>query len=228
MSINLPLPLEIRQLVENFFVTLDPIRHSVPALIRAGNLAGLQWYEDNGLPIYRPTQYSLLWYTPVEYAAWTGNLASLKWLQRRFPTTSKAFDTAAAMARLDILEWLHGQGYRGTSMAMDMAAQNGHLPCVIWLHRRGYNCTTSAMDFAAENNHIEVVKWLDANRTEGCTTDAVDYALFFGHLEMVTWLLRHRSEGFTGEALIRAHRLGQHDILRLMQSPVFWGNGLMS
>jgi len=91
-----------------------------------------------------------------------GSLNIIKWYSKNYNElfTPSTMDWAADYGHLEIIKWLHANGYNGTTDAMNYASLHGYLNIVKWLHANGYNCTTDAMDYAAENGHLNVVKWL--------------------------------------------------------------------
>ncbi|ETV92214.1 hypothetical protein H310_13447 [Aphanomyces invadans] len=98
---------------------------------------------------------------------------------------------------------------------MDSAAALGRLAILQFLHEAAIGqCTTSAMDLAARNGHLHVVQFLHTHRDEGCTKWAVNWAAEHGHLDVLSFLLEHRREGFTMYAVDHA----SHDLILLALS----------
>ena len=115
---------------------------------------------------------------------------------------NKVICFAAAFGYLEIIKYLHENGFKTKCNAMDCAAKYGHLDVLKYLHFNNIGiCTTRAMDWAAENGYLDVVEFLHYNRSEGCTTDAIDLAAKFKYLRVVEWLLDHRKEGYTSVAI---------------------------
>ncbi|KAH9097892.1 hypothetical protein LEN26_016922 [Aphanomyces euteiches] len=104
---------------------------------------------------------------------------------------------------------------------MDHAARNGHLEIVQWLHAQGYECTHKAMRYAYENGHFSVVKWLHAFRTEGCLRSIylqpiLGDATMTSAKEMIEWLCVNRCEIDPSLLLRQAVAMSQMDIIELL------------
>ena len=54
----------------------------------------------------------------------------------------------------------HIKHYRGEPLSLDNAACNGHLEVVRFLHEQGYPHTEGALNRAAADGHLEVVRFL--------------------------------------------------------------------
>ncbi|ORY41950.1 ankyrin [Rhizoclosmatium globosum] len=139
----------------------------------------------------------------IEAAVARGQLVSRLVLEgddRGFASTA-AFDSAAAIGALDVLDLFVGVGCVGSSEALDLAAANNELETVKWLHARGCSATHRAMDNAAGNGHLEMLVFLHTERLEGCTHRAMDYAAKNNHLDILQFLYSNRSEGCSPWAL---------------------------
>ncbi|KAL7748015.1 hypothetical protein RI367_006561 [Sorochytrium milnesiophthora] len=152
-------------------------------------------------------------------ACWTGNLPMAKWIYRQLDsdiTSTEPFNVAAAMGRMDIVQWLHYEtAVPCSAEAMDGAAQQARLDIVQFLHdHRTEGCTTEAMDRAACHGHHEVMLWLHANRTEGCTPQAMTWAARSGLLQMVQWLYQHYPHTLTPQVMDQAAENGWLDIVQ--------------
>ncbi len=77
---------------------------------------------------------------------------------------------------------------------MNDAVEYNSVNLVKWLHNNGYNCTEYAMDIAASEGNIELLEFLHNNRTEGCSTDAFIYAVEENQIEVIEWLHKNRLE----------------------------------
>lgn len=187
------------------------IMEGIDAAILSGHIDILRYlYELR--PVNR-RNHALRW------AAYSGNIALVKWLDSLEAENSPwSMNDAAANGHLEIVQWLHSHRREGcTTDAMDRAAGNNHTIIVRWLHtHRTEGCTTGAMDRAAANGHLQMVQWLHENREEGCTKNAIDSAAMNGHFDVVKWLLETRSEGCTVRAMTGAADNGYLEILECL------------
>ena len=81
-----------------------------------------------------------------------------------------------------------------TDYTMNDAVEYNSVNLVKWLHNNGYNCTEYAMDIAASEGNIELLDFLHNNRSEGCSTDAFIYAVEENQIEAIEWLHHNRLE----------------------------------
>ncbi|KAI9991422.1 hypothetical protein PInf_019103 [Phytophthora infestans] len=168
---------------------------------RQGHLDVLQWLHDHKYPVHCRRAHV------VRGAAAGGHKEIVEWMEQTFESLTRQrhrirVDGAAAFGDLQLVQWLHFQGYRFTAHAIDDAAAGGSLSIVCWLHGHVENseCTAAAMDRAAANGFLGVVEFLHVNRKEGCTTAAMDEAARNGHVEVVKFLYKNRSEYCTAMA----------------------------
>jgi hypothetical protein len=96
------------------------------------------------------------------------------------------FYWAASSGRVAVLEWLQtNYPAKCGADAMDAAAYGEHLDAVKWLHaNRTEGCTTDALYRAADKRHFKVVKWLYANRPESRTCAAIITAFRSEHFRI--------------------------------------------
>ena len=93
---------------------------------------------------------------------------------RREGCTEEAMDHACYRGDLDLLIYLHQAGYNCSYMAMDYAAAVGRLDIIQWLFaNRDEGCSTKAMKYAAEGSHLDVIDWLDTIRPDGCVNQVL-------------------------------------------------------
>ncbi|KAE9312824.1 hypothetical protein PF008_g19881 [Phytophthora fragariae] len=83
--------------------------------------------------------------------------------------TTAAMDNAAAIGRLDIVQWLHA-------------------------HENTVGCTTAAMDNAASRGEIAIVEWLHHHRSDGGTSRGVDQAAMNGHRHILAFFKYRREQ----------------------------------
>jgi len=180
-------------------------------------------FIDGGTPSWKTAYFDIGYWLDVEGIS-KGNLDYVKWYftvfckHRPEGLHNCAMNVAADHGQLEVLKWLHDQGYNSISeYAMDSAANNGHLNVVQFLHEnRTEGCTTAAIDTAAMNGHFDVIQFLTENRNEGCTTDAIDYAVEIGRIDIVKYLLEHRHGGITQASIYSATMNNRLDILQLL------------
>ncbi|KAG3004910.1 hypothetical protein JG687_00015751 [Phytophthora cactorum] len=168
---------------------------------KEGHLDVLQWLHEHQYPVHCRRAHV------VRGAAAGGHKEIVEWMEETFESLTRQrhrirVDGAGAFGDLQLVQWLHHQGYRFTAHAMDDAAAGGFLSIVRWLHGNVENskCTVAAMDRAAANGYLDVVEFLHQNRKEGCTPAAMDDAARNGHFEVVKFLYKNRSEYCTAMA----------------------------
>ena len=103
---------------------------------------------------------------PVE-AAERGCLGTLKSLHRRGHVT---FDEdlcalAAQGGHLEVLKWLHENGYPWNEDTCELAARHGHLGVLQWARANGCPWDEGTCAAAARGGHTEALAWA---RKKGC------------------------------------------------------------
>ena len=102
--------------------------------------------------------------TPEE-AAERGCLGTLKSLHRRGHVT---FDEdlcalAAQGGHLEVLKWLHENGYPWNEDTCELAARHGHLGVLQWARANGCPWDGWTCKYAARNAHSKLLSWAQAN-----------------------------------------------------------------
>ena len=83
--------------------------------------------------------------------------------------------------------WLKNNESRSPYIAMDLAIKNNHLEIVKYMHDNGYKCSLISIDYAASRGHIEMVKWLHENGYK-YTTDAIRLAKINRRYDVIEYL----------------------------------------
>jgi len=76
---------------------------------------------------------------------------------------------AAARGKLDVLKYIHEQGYNWDKHTTRAAAMNGHLDCLMYAHENGCEWNEETCSVAAEDGNIECLKYAHEH---GCPWDA--------------------------------------------------------
>jgi len=140
-------------------------------------------------------------------AAKGGHLQVLDYLhQEGFPVSPAASHGAASRGQLSVLEWMHTEGFPITPSALEVAVVHGDLALVEWLHRTQSTPLRKKLLWrAASAGHLSIVEWLHPHLIMNCGPRAMDKAAARGHLGVLEWLHRHRlGEGCTGLAMDQA------------------------
>lgn len=139
------------------------------------------------------------WFSKALNSAITrGNWPMIHYLFEHQPNRflKRGFDNAVKLGDLELVKYLHSNGFESSRDPMVEAAEHGHLDILQWLFEnipaRGKSDTV--MDVAAQNNHLDIVIWLHENRSEGCSERVMALAASNGHLGMVQWLDANRPE----------------------------------
>ena len=85
-----------------------------------------------------------------------------------------ALNQAAASGNVELVNYLHNQGYRGTEATVEAAAAGGHQAVVEQLHELGYRANEQSLVMAVRGGHLELVRWLMA-RLDARAIDSVSY-----------------------------------------------------
>ena len=134
-----------------------------------------------------------------EQAAHSGSLEILKYLQTQtqFRGGNECFWSAwscyyaAQNDHLEILKYLHENGYPWNIDACYHAAMKGHLDILKYLHENGCRWDTCVCAYAVENGHFEILKYLHEN---GCPCDEniSNYAVCNDQYEILDYLRKNR------------------------------------
>jgi len=130
--------------------------------------------------IYLTFCIKLVTYKEFEMTAANGYLDILKFIHRhvkkcfytnQYPV-SYAISLAARYGHIDVVKWLHYNGYELTGLdrphfsyrlPLDAAVNGGHLEITKWLHKKGYQWTFHASITALVGADIEMIKYLYEN-----------------------------------------------------------------
>ncbi|KAG5189227.1 hypothetical protein JKP88DRAFT_302385 [Tribonema minus] len=97
-------------------------------------------------------------------AAACGHLKVLQWAAANgCPLNERAvYAAAAAGGRLDVLQWLHGEGRACGAEVTWYAARHGHVEVLNWAHANGLAWSARAGSAAAKHNRPAVLQWARA------------------------------------------------------------------
>ncbi|EFA78726.1 hypothetical protein PPL_08187 [Heterostelium album PN500] len=189
----------VRYLLETMKVPC-PSHLAVMNAVRSGNLETIRVVLEHFKPSVSNQYLKTLIH--LDPAIDHGNLEIIKMLLMRFPFIEKL----------------------GSSMVR--AAEHGFMEIVIYLHENGWPSSSAAIDFAAGNGHLDVVKYLFTNRTEGCTIVAVNKSAGNGHLDVIRYLVEEKHREVTEESVTNAAINGHYETLRYM-APKLQNQGSM-
>lgn len=137
--------------------------------------------------------------TYVVAAATCGQLETLKWLSKTFPTSNwtEGPTSAARNGHLKILEWLVKQDldHEGTlekncfASVCNSAASGGHLEILKWAVGLvpPLPFDRSTCEAAAKGGHIEILEWMELERLF-IDSNLCEDAARNGHLKTLQWL----------------------------------------
>lgn len=203
-------------------LTSDMAMHSAA---KAGHLDILEWLYDNNADVdyVQPNTEAALnghlnivkwmievykfpnhiarsrWFSKALKSAITrGNWPMIHYLFEHQPKCflKRGFDNAIKLGVLELVKYLHANGFESSRDPMVEAAEHGHLNILQYLFDNipDKGNSDTVMDVAAQNNHLDIVKWLHENRNDGCSERAIPLAASNGHLNMVKWLDANRPE----------------------------------
>lgn len=117
-------------------------------------------------------------------------MAVLDWLKQNGKVKSAAvWQTAASFGYLNVLQWLHADGYYNfTTITISMAACSGSLELVKWLREKQCPWNVTTTESAACGGNVELLEWLVMN---GCPIDydrCAYSASETGSLGILQWL----------------------------------------
>jgi len=101
------------------------------------------------------------------YAAYSGNLALLRWLreEKKFDWNDRTINAAAGYGHLHIVKYCMEHKCPIHELACAFAAQYGHLDILKYLHENGAPWNSWTCSFARENNQLECLNYAKQN---GC------------------------------------------------------------
>lgn len=126
------------------------------------------------------------------------------------------FDYFCGHGQLQIVQYLHSLGVKGTTNDIVQASENGHLHIVKYLHSIGRQCSPYAMDWASSNGHLHIVKYLHSIGKQ-CTTYAMDWASINGHLSVVKYL-HSIGKQCSPNAIVWARENGHDEVVQYLRS----------
>ncbi|KAL6049491.1 Ankyrin repeat-containing domain [Balamuthia mandrillaris] len=170
----------------------EALRHVVPHHTLFRHLPLLKWAVGSD-------GYTLLKDYPLAYtihaAAAEGSIEVVEWLVlkksvRRDNGQWEWVAAAASAGRLDVLRWLHGQGFAlSDETACVSAAKQGHLDALKWLHVHGCPWGTDTCEAAAFGGRLDVLDWLLATKPGAWRNVAIsELVMGQANAEALQWL----------------------------------------
>lgn len=111
--------------------------------------------------------------------------------------SENSMNNAAAIGRIDLLEWFHSNDCKFTMRGAKFAAFRGHFETLKWLYEHIDCCgkmdklsffsSSDIMDYAAGGGHIEILEWLYEHQAK-FSYNAMNWAAEFGNIEIIEWL----------------------------------------
>ncbi|KAG2833869.1 hypothetical protein PC116_g24169 [Phytophthora cactorum] len=95
---------------------------------------------------------------------------------------------AAGQGQLEVMQWLHSHGCKGTYEATDNVVGKGRLDIVKWLYDRGYNGSSEAIAAAVIFGYLDMLQWFYENTGKVPQVDAVSLAIESNRLNVLRWL----------------------------------------
>ncbi len=118
----------------------------------------------------------------------SGYLNLLKWMPECYGDFDNMFEIAAEYGHLDVLIWAREHhNYSCGRWTHYRAICNDNLEILQWLHKNGYGINRNTCSYAAECGNLHILQWARAN---GCKYNAntLRCAMENGHIEIVNWL----------------------------------------
>lgn len=162
-----------------------------------GHLDVVKWLVEECDLFFSEASTRFYWHArAMDAAIEAGDRSMLDYLSnnRPFECTTRGLTKATVRGDLEMVKWLHENGFKSTGDPKEYAAEHGHLAILQWLFEISPESTEEVMNCAVSNNHLNVVKWLHGNQAEGCTDAAMIIATSKGYFEMVKWLRANRPE----------------------------------
>jgi hypothetical protein len=152
-----------------------PTDHIVAAIAFYGDVDALDWAVGEA--------YSAEWL--CDWAAQGGHVEVMRWARAHgHKTTDKTAWFAAKFGRLEMLEWLRGDGcWMDIDLVMRAAANNGHIRVVEYAHTHGATLDPRLMNVAALGGSVVVLEWLIAHGCPLAKGEAIRLAVKREHLE---------------------------------------------
>lgn len=176
---------------------LNPAMRNVAA--GNGYIHVLEWLDEMGCPSSRHE---------YKFAARYGHIGVIKWLIDKGRLLDRDYVCwhAASGGQLELLKWLHSDGYPCNESVCEAAVESGHFDVLKWLFEVGCPCN---LEYCATivvapllwrwlskrdkslintNNSLKILEYL---HSEGCPMDSVylcSNAARVGNLTMLKWL----------------------------------------
>lgn len=102
--------------------------------------------------------------------------------------SNRVCEIAAALGRLDIMQWARTNGYTWNNLTCMNAAEYEHFELLQWAHANGAVLSIGCVYVAANVGNLQIIQWLIAN---GCPHDFKNIAMdatYEGHLHILEWL----------------------------------------
>lgn len=128
---------------------------------------------------------------PCKYAADHGYLNVIKWLHSQgFRVDTGVCKHAAAHNQQELIEWIKEMGIQPDNRSTEAAAKHGHLDMLKWLHETGCPWNSRACSTAAKYGQFDVLKWLFA---ENCPHNMIVYekTARSGNTDILHWLMEN-------------------------------------
>jgi len=121
-------------------------------------------YNLNDLIMKQAIDYKK--YSMMNAAASFGNLDVIIYLHENgYIWNESCCEGASAYGQLEVLKYLHENGCPWNEKCCEKASSEGHLECLKYLHENGCPWNAKSTHFASQNRHSEVLKYLHVN---GC------------------------------------------------------------
>eukprot|EP00953_Heterococcus_sp_UTEX-ZZ885_P020733 11602-Heterococcus_DN1.PRE.2 len=145
--------------------------------IKRDDLEMVRWPHENGCEWSERCA--------LKYAAQSGNIELMHWVQQRVDQhfTAQDMRTAVQQGRTDVCEYLHSQQCPISPSALETAAGNGDVILLQWLHQHGNMSLLNTLEVckaAASSGSVDVMEYLreqhvlTANRVASMLSVAVD------------------------------------------------------
>jgi len=162
---------------------------------KGGHFELLKWAREQGCP----------WnFSCYRAAAHCGRLDILQWLHsQKCPTKThgrrrRAFGCSNLMGNcnLEMIQWLHQQGFLFNKYSLSTAAEGGHLEVLQWLHEeKNVRFNEHLASDACRGGHIHVLEWL-INKQFPLLSGCFPSAAGGGHIDVLEWLRKKEYRTF--------------------------------
>jgi hypothetical protein len=158
------------------------------------------------------------WFGVLSHALRSGRRRFVEWVLAEMEPNFDAnlVADAASSGSVELVKWLHGNGYVVGGRALKNAAASGNVDLCKWVSDHGLVPNESTMKTAAAWQHVAVLEWHLAQGCR-CTSEVLASAVHSGGVRAVSWCLDHIPDiPDSSDLLALSCRYGRSDVFEYL------------